>query len=39
MRRVMNPQIKTGVIAIPDIELDLRSRDEITKILIVLQSI
>jgi hypothetical protein len=31
--------MKIGEIAIPDIELDLRSRDEIPKILIGLQSI
>ena len=39
MRQIMNSQMKIGEIAIPDIELDLRSRDEIPKILIGLQSI
>ena len=39
MRQIMNSQMKIGEIAIPDIELDLRSRDEIPKIFIGLQSI
>jgi len=34
MRKVIEPQMKIGEIAIPDIQIDLQSRDEIPKILI-----
>ena len=39
MRRVIDVQMKIGEVAIGDIEFDLRSRDEIPKVLMGLQSI
>jgi len=39
MRKVIEPQMTIGEISIADIELDLRSRDEIPKVLIGLQEI
>ena len=39
MRKVIELQMKFGEIAIKDIEFDLKSRDEITKLLIGIQSI
>jgi hypothetical protein len=39
MRRVIDLQMKIGEVAIGDIEFDLRSRDEIPKLLMGLQSI
>lgn len=39
MRKVIQPQMKVGEIAISNIEFDLRSRDEIPKLLMGLQSI
>lgn len=39
MRKVIEPQMKIGEIAISSIEFDIHSRDEIPKILIGLQSI
>ena len=39
MRKVIDLQMKIGEIAIKDIEFDLKSRDEITKLLIGIQSI
>ena len=39
MREVINPQMKFGEVSIPDIEFDLRSRDEIPKLLFGLQQI
>ncbi len=39
MRKVMEPQMTIGEVSIPDIEFDLRSRDEIPKVLIGLQEL
>jgi len=39
MRKVIDLQMKIGELAIKDIEFDLKSRDEITKLLIGIQSI
>ncbi len=39
MRKVMEPQMTIGEVSIADIEFDLRSRDEIPKILIGLQEL
>ncbi len=39
MRKIINNQMRTGEISIEDIELDLRSRDEILKTLIGLHAI
>ncbi len=39
MRKVIDLQMVFGEIAIQDIEFDLKSRDEITKLLIGIQSI
>ena len=39
MRKVIEPQMTIGEISIADIEFDLRSRDEIPKLLIGLQAI
>jgi hypothetical protein len=39
MRNVMQPQLKVGETPIPEIEFDLRSRDEIPKLLMGLQAI
>lgn len=39
MRKVIDLQMEFGEVAIQDIEFDLRSRDEITKLLIGIQSI
>jgi len=39
MRKVIQPQMKVGEIAIPHIEFDLHSRDEVPKLLMGLQSI
>ncbi len=39
MRKVIEPQMKIGEVSIADIQFDLRSRDEIPKVLIGLQEI
>jgi len=39
MRKVINPQMKFGEVSIGDIQFDLRSRDEIPKLLLGLQQI
>ncbi len=39
MRKVIEPQMKIGEISIADIQIDLRSRDEIPKVLIGLQEL
>jgi len=39
MRKVIEPQMEIGEIAIPDIQIDLHSRDEIPKVLIGLQEL
>ena len=39
MREVIQNQMKFGEVAISDIEFDIRSRDEIQKLLIGLQAI
>jgi len=39
MRKIFDPQMKIGEIAIEHIKFDLRSRDEIPKLLMGLQSI
>lgn len=39
MRKIIEPQMKFGEVSIANIEFDLRSRDEITKLLIGMQSI
>jgi hypothetical protein len=39
MRKIIEPQMKFGEVSIANIEFDLKSRDEITKILIGMQSI
>ena len=39
MRKVIEPQMTIGEVSIADIEFDLRSRDEIPKLLIGLQEI
>jgi len=39
MRKVMQAQMKFGEVAISDIEFDVRSRDEIPKLLMGLQGI
>ncbi|MCP4705806.1 MAG: ISNCY family transposase, partial [candidate division Zixibacteria bacterium] len=38
MRKIMEPQMTFGAVAIEEIEFDLKSRDEITKLLIGIQS-
>ncbi len=38
MRKVIEPQMKIGEVSIADIQFDLRSRDEIPKVLIGLHS-
>ncbi len=39
MRKVIEPQMEIGEIAIADIRIDLQSRDEIPKVLIGLQEL
>ena len=39
MRKIIEPQMKIGEIAIADIQIDLKSRDEIPKVLIGLQEL
>ncbi len=39
MRKMIEPQMQIGEAAIEDVEIDLRSRDEIPKVLIGLQEI
>ncbi len=39
MRKAIEPQMKIGEISIEDIQIDIRSRDEIPKVLIGLQEI
>ncbi len=39
MRKVIEPQMRLGEVDIPSIKFDIRSRDEIPKLLIGLQSI
>jgi len=39
MRKIIEPQMKIGEIAIADIQIDLQSRDEIPKVLIGLQKL
>lgn len=39
MRKIINEQMKIGEVSIENIEIDLRSRDEIPKTLIGLQAI
>ena len=39
MRKVIEPQMEIGEISIPDVQIDLTSRDEIPKLLIGLQEL
>ena len=39
MRKVIEPQMKIGEVSIADIRIDLKSRDEIPKVLIGLQEL
>ena len=39
MRKVIEPRMEIGEIAIPDIQIDLQSRDEIPKVLIGLREL